>query len=77
MSLEARSFFSDSRFSLRDMTTDKVLTSGKVENFTSYSAEGTTVSELAAKQDAEERLMLIMADQMITELTAKAGNLPA
>ena len=64
-------------YALRDMTTDKVLTSGKVENFTSYSAEGTTVSELAAKQDAEERLMLIMADQMITELTAKAGNLPA
>ena len=65
------------KYALRDMDTEKVLTSGKVENFTSYSAEGTTVSEQAAKKDAEERLMLIMTDQMITRLTAEAVDLPA
>ena len=64
-------------YALRDMSTEKVLTSGKVEHFTSYSAEDTTVSAQAAKQDAEERLMLIMTDQIITRLTAEAGNLPA
>ena len=64
-------------YALRDMSTDKVLTSGKVENFTSYSAEDTTISAQAAKQDAEERLMLIMTDQMITRLTAEAGKLSA
>ncbi|MEO0752429.1 MAG: LPS assembly lipoprotein LptE [Pseudomonadota bacterium] len=64
-------------YALRDMSTEKVLTSGKVEHFTSYSAEDTTISAQAAKQDAEERLMLIMTDQMITRLTAEAGQLPA
>lgn len=64
-------------YALRDMTTEKVLTSGKVEHFTSYSAEDTTISAQAAKQDAEERLMLIMTDQIITRLTAEASTLPA
>ena len=48
-----------------------------MEHFTSSSAEDTSVSAQAAKQDAEERLMLIMTDQIITRLTAEAGNLPA
>lgn len=64
-------------YALRDMETEKVLTSGKVEQFTSYSAEDTTISTQAAQQDAEERLILIMTDQMITRLTAEAAQLPA
>lgn len=64
-------------YALRDMNTDKVLTSGKIENFTSYSAEDTTISTQASQRDAEERLMVIMTDQMITRLTAEAATLPA
>ncbi|MEQ9260032.1 MAG: LPS assembly lipoprotein LptE [Roseovarius sp.] len=64
-------------YALRDMTTEKVLTSGKVDSFTSYSAAGTTVATQAARSDAEERLMTILADQMITRLTAEADTLPA
>ena len=64
-------------FALRDMTTDKVLTSGKVDSFTSYSTSGTTVATEAAKRDAEARLITILTDQIITKLTAAAGTLPA
>ncbi len=64
-------------YALRDLATDKVLTSGTVDQFTSYSTEDTTISQQSSRQDAEERLMVMMTDQMITRLTAEAGKLPA
>lgn len=63
-------------WALRDLETDKVLTSGKAENFTSYSASGTTVITQAAERDAEARLMAILTDQIITRLIADAEKLP-
>jgi LPS-assembly lipoprotein len=44
------------------------VTSGSVDNFTGYSATGTTVATLAAERDAQERLMTILADQIVTRL---------
>jgi LPS-assembly lipoprotein len=41
-----------------------------VDNFTGYSATGTTVATQASKQDAEKRLMVILAEQIITRLYA-------
>ena len=64
-------------YALRDLETEKVLASGKVENFTSFSAEGTTVANQAAQEDAEDRLMIILSDLMVTRLTADASQLPA
>jgi len=55
-------------FALRDLQTQAVVTSGKISNFTSYSASGSTVATQAAERDARERLMTIFADQMITRL---------
>lgn len=63
-------------WALRDLETDKVLTSGKAESFTSYSASGTTVATQAAERDAEARLMAILTDQIITRLIADAETLP-
>ena len=60
---------------LRDTTTGTVVTSGKVENFTAYSAIGTTVATLAAERDAVERLMVILGDQITARLYAL--DLPA
>lgn len=57
-------------YALRDVTTGQIVTSGTVENFTGYSATGTTVATLAAEQDAQERLMVILADQIVTRLFA-------
>lgn len=64
------------RFSLADQAGD-VLADGLVTSFTSYSASGTTVSTTAARQDAYERLMSLLADQMVTRLiAARAGSAP-
>ena len=57
-------------FSLRDLTTGQVVTSGKVDNFVSYSATGTTVETLAGELDAQKRLMTAIADQIVTRLYA-------
>jgi LPS-assembly lipoprotein len=53
-----------------------VVASGQVGNFTGYSATGSTVETLAGERDARERLMTILADQLVTRLYATA-DLPA
>jgi LPS-assembly lipoprotein len=53
---------------LTDTRTGQIVTSGFVDNFTGYSATGTTVATLAAERDAQERLMTILADQIVTRL---------
>ncbi len=55
---------------LRDTLSGTINTSGSVENFTAYSATGTTVASLAAERDALERLMTILADQITARLFA-------
>ncbi len=55
-------------YKLIDITSDEVITEGSVENFTGYSATGTTLETLASERDARERLMVILADQLTTQL---------
>lgn len=57
-------------FAVRDARTNRRLTSGTVRNFVSYSATRTTVATRAAENDAEERLMRILADQIVAKLLA-------
>ncbi|MEL6465899.1 MAG: LPS assembly lipoprotein LptE [Pseudomonadota bacterium] len=57
-------------YTLSDTTTGAVVRSGAVDNFVGYSATGTTVATLAAKRDATERLMTILADEIVLELQA-------
>ncbi|MFK7750954.1 MAG: LPS assembly lipoprotein LptE [Sedimentitalea sp.] len=57
-------------FSLTQFGTGTVLATGDVENFTGYSATGSTVETLAAETDARERLMKILADQITAQLYA-------
>lgn len=64
----------EAAFSVVDRSTGAVLTSGWVESFTSYSAIGTTVATRASEKDATERLMLILADEVTTQLLATAGT---
>ncbi|MEM8538125.1 MAG: LPS assembly lipoprotein LptE [Pseudomonadota bacterium] len=64
-------------YALRDLDSKAVLVSGTADSFTSYSAAGTTVATQAAERAAEERLITILADQIITRLTAEAASLPA
>ncbi len=57
-------------YALRDMATGQIVTSGNVENFTSYSGTGSTVATLAGEKDAQVRLMTIFAEQIVTRLFA-------
>ncbi|WP_281968520.1 LPS assembly lipoprotein LptE [Roseovarius nanhaiticus] len=59
-------------YALRDLNTQAVITSGKVSNFTGYSASGSTVATQAAERDARERLMTMLTDQIITRLIVAA-----
>ena len=63
-------------YALRDTETGQVAASGRVNSFTGYSASGTTVSTQAAKEDAQERLMIILADLLISNLIANS-DLPS
>ena len=61
-------------FALRDLATGEVLTDGVVTAFAAYSATGTTVSARIAERDAGDRLMQILADEIITRLIATAPD---
>lgn len=56
------------RYQLVEQATGQVVTSGSVDNFTGSSATGTTVATLAAERDARERLMVLLADQIVARL---------
>lgn len=57
-------------YSLRSLSSGQIVTSGRVENFVGYSATGTTIETLAGESDAQERLMVIMAEQIMSRLYA-------
>lgn len=59
-------------FTLTALSDDSVVAQGMVENFTGYSATGTTIETLAAEEDALERLMSILADQITAQIYALA-----
>jgi LPS-assembly lipoprotein len=59
-------------YTLRDKQTGKITASGRVNSFTGYSATGTTVATQATQQDAQKRLMNILADLIVTNLIATA-----
>ncbi|MDX2484344.1 MAG: LPS assembly lipoprotein LptE [Pseudodonghicola sp.] len=59
-------------YTLTALETGTIVASGQVRNFTGYSATGTTVESLAGESDASERLMVILADQMVTRIYATA-----
>lgn len=62
-------------WALRDLGDGTVRLTGKSDTFTSYSASGSTVATQAGRRDAIERLMVILADQILTRLTAEADRL--
>ena len=62
---------------LRDAVTKAVLLEGQTDAFTGYSTTGSTAATLSAERDANERLMVILADQVIDDLLLMATDLPA
>ncbi len=52
----------------------EVLRAASVSGFTGYSAGAATVAERTAARDARDRLMTILADRIVAELLATAGE---
>ncbi|HOZ33243.1 MAG TPA: LPS assembly lipoprotein LptE [Tabrizicola sp.] len=63
-------------WTLTDRASGARVAGGRVQNFTAYSATGSTVAGLAAEEDAAFRLMRILADQITARLIAAAASLP-
>lgn len=61
------------RFTLTDTASGQVVLQDSVNSFTGYSATGTTVTTLTAERNAQERLMAILADQIVTRMIAAAA----
>jgi len=59
---------------LTDVMTRARLTGGKAENFTAFSATSSAVGGLAVREDAAQRLMRILADQIVSQLLATSGS---
>lgn len=55
-------------YQLKHADTGTKIASGSVKNFTGYSATGNTAATLAAERDSIERLMTILADELIERL---------
>ncbi|MFK7871157.1 MAG: LPS assembly lipoprotein LptE [Roseobacter sp.] len=59
-------------FALVEDESGAVVLSDTITDFTSYSAAGTTIATFAAEQDARERLMITLADQVVSRVQAAA-----
>lgn len=56
-------------YSLLDVN-GEIVARGTAKSFTSYSATGSTLATDASERDAENRLMVVLADQVVTRLIA-------
>lgn len=65
----------DATYVLTDLN-GTVTASGRARGFTSYSAAGTTVATLAAERDAYERLTVILADSVLSDMIARTSAAP-
>jgi len=59
-------------YTLSDAGNGAVIRADTVDSFVGYSATGTSLATLAARRDAQERLMTILADQIVLQLQASA-----
>jgi LPS-assembly lipoprotein len=59
-------------FTVTDTATDMQVQAGEVSTFTAYASSGSPVATAAARRDAQERLMIALADQIVARLLAGA-----
>jgi LPS-assembly lipoprotein len=63
-------------FTVTEIATGTVAQTGEVSTFTAYATSGSPVATLAARRDAQQRLMTALADQVVTRLMAGAADWP-
>ena len=64
----------DVTYSVSDIASGLVVETGRVSTFTAYATSGSPVATLAARRDAEERLMTALADQIVTRLISGSAD---
>lgn len=57
-------------YTVERIATDEVVQRGSVRSFTGFSTTSTTAATRAAREDAGERLMTILADRVVADLLA-------
>lgn len=62
-------------WSLEEIATEQRVAGGTATGFTSWSAAGTTISSQVASDDASRRLMVILADQIGTQILAASVDM--
>jgi LPS-assembly lipoprotein len=62
-------------WTLTERQSDTRVAGGTARSFTSWSATGTTIAGLTAEEDAARRLMVILADQIASQIIATAPDL--
>lgn len=62
------------RFTLREAATGRSVQTGEVSTFTSYATTESPVATESARRDAEDRLAVALADQLVTRLIAGAAS---
>lgn len=62
------------RFRVVEVGSDVQVQAGEVTTFTAYSTTGSPVATASARRDAEDRLMIALADQLVSRLLAGAAN---
>lgn len=58
-------------YTLSNLESGQPLLTRSLSNFTAYSATGSTVDAITAPRDAYARLMVILADQMVSEIITR------
>jgi LPS-assembly lipoprotein len=60
-------------YTVTETATDVQVQAGEVSTFTAYASSGSPVATAAARRDAQERLMIALADQIVARLLAGAA----
>ena len=61
-------------YTLSQIDSGEIVRRGRVQNFAGYSSTSTTVATQFAQEDALERVMALLADQIVAELIATAPD---
>lgn len=61
-------------YSVVEIATGAVLRQGSVQSFTGLTSTSTTAATRAAVVDAEQRLMVVLADRIVADLLATSGQ---
>ncbi len=62
------------RFAVTESGTNTQVQAGEVSTFSAYSTTGSPVATAAARRDAEDRLMIALADQLVSRLLSAADR---